>query len=130
MTAETDIERARERVTKFLSIFLDHFYQNSGGQIMSCNSVPLMADDLRSLLQRVEELEAEKVQLDLWAIHIIGPDEIRPMPSLEDAIDIAHKLNILTRPHVEKTGVCSFASVINWRGSRESHARTLTERGE
>ncbi len=66
----------------------------------------------------------------LWAIHVIGPDDIIAVNSLSEAIDKARELNAgieAIESSLPDDGLTpkSFASVIEWRGSERGHALAI-----
>jgi hypothetical protein len=69
----------------------------------------------------------------LWCVHVIGPDEVHPAPSLRTAAIWAHRLNcsVLGRMPPERDTddnyVMCFANVTQWPHSDEQHAAGLEQ---
>ena len=57
----------------------------------------------------------------LWAMHILGPDDIWPAPSKEEALEVANSINI----EFKDFEVRLMAVVVPWDGSDEFHANHL-----
>lgn len=54
---------------------------------------------------------------DLWAMHLMGPDDWYAAPSKIDALEVANRVNYGFRDSAIKP----YAVVVPWDGSDESH---------
>jgi hypothetical protein len=54
---------------------------------------------------------------DLWAMHLMGPDDIYAAPSKAEALEVANRINYEFRDREIKP----HAVVVPWDGSDESH---------
>jgi len=62
----------------------------------------------------------------LWAVHVIGPDDLHPAVSYIEAVTAAREHNAFFVPLMEETGVAAIAVPTVWTGSAEDHARQLS----
>lgn len=62
---------------------------------------------------------------DLWAIHVVGPDDVIAAPSFEEAEDAAKRFNQIVRGEMRRDGIICQAEVIDWPHGAESHAHSL-----
>lgn len=60
---------------------------------------------------------------DLWAIHLLGPDDIHAAPSFEEAERACIQINAFFRDKAVKP----HAVVVHWEGSSERHAAQVAE---
>ncbi len=69
---------------------------------------------------------------ELWCVNIIGPDDLYPAASLEDAIRAAHAFNgwgLEKFPPEDKDYVLMWANVTQWPHDPEGHATVLASNG-
>lgn len=63
----------------------------------------------------------------LWAVHVIGPDDMFPARNYLEALQKAEAINEGTIDVMEDTGVASVAVPALWPGTAEEHAAALAE---
>lgn len=62
---------------------------------------------------------------DLWAVHIIGPDDMIAAPSFEEAEAAAERFNKSALGGMRRDGITCEAEAIDWPHGAESHAHSL-----
>lgn len=97
--------------------------------------IRLVRDLRRSLAaeiaQRAGDVEPDET---LWAMHVMGPDDIIAMPDRETAQERADEVNAIvaqlkTRPGASDLDPGISAAVIEWPGTPQEHADELAEHG-
>jgi len=61
----------------------------------------------------------------LWAVHVIGPDDVYAMPSYAVAVDFCDQFNSATIAAGEATGVAAIAVPAAWLGGADDHTADL-----
>ncbi|MGB3290991.1 MAG: hypothetical protein WBA83_17090 [Burkholderiaceae bacterium] len=62
---------------------------------------------------------------NLWAVHIIGPDDLIAAPSFHAAKAAVTRLNKIMLGESRRDGIICQAEVIDWPYGAESHAHSL-----
>lgn len=55
---------------------------------------------------------------DLWAMHLMGPDDMYAAPSKAEALEVANRINYEFRDRAAKP----YAVVVRWDASSDRHA--------
>lgn len=69
---------------------------------------------------------------ELWCVNVIGPDDVIPAASLEDALRAAHAFNAWSlekQPPERKDYVLLWANVTQWPYGKDSHVEGLADHG-
>lgn len=64
----------------------------------------------------------DNANLVLWAVHVLGADDLYPMPSHAAAVSAAQKGNDLCARHTTVNDILWFAYAAPWPGTADEHA--------